>query len=265
MAATPALRLAARLAFAAASLAAARPALATPLEDAAERYRPYMIEQIDQALASARTLNERVAAKDIDGAKKTWIASRVGWERAEVFTSGFVAELDEQIDAWPDALTGFHAIEARLFGANTTEVGEETGRLIYHLTDLDVKIHHTPLNAQGLLNGAARLAYEVGESKADGGESRYSGTSLDDMRNNVAGIDLAYKVVFMSALQAADADLAQATQRSIDQLGAVLAVGDLKSLDPNKLRIKSEDVVIALQKAAPKIGLNAPTLEELTQ
>jgi iron uptake system component EfeO len=265
MAATPALRRLPRIALVAAGLGVVSPASAAPLDAAAERYRPYMIEQIDQALASARTLHERVAAKDLDGARKTWIAARVGWERAEVFTSGFVAELDEQIDAWPDALNGFHAIEARLFGANTTEVGDETSRLIYHLADLDVKIHHTPLNAQGLLNGAARLAYEVGESKADGGESRYSGTSLDDMRNNVAGIDLAYKTVFMTSLESADADLAHATQRSIDQLTAVLAVADLKSLDPGKLRIKSENVVIALQKAAPKIGLNAPTLEELTQ
>ncbi len=56
-----------------------------------------------------------------------------------------------------------------------------------HLADLDVKVHYTPFNAQGLLNGTARLAYEVGENKADGGESRFSGTSLDDMRNNVVG------------------------------------------------------------------------------
>jgi hypothetical protein len=38
--------------------------------------------------------------------------------RSEVFTSGFVPELDSQIDAVPDATTGFHAIEAKLFGAN---------------------------------------------------------------------------------------------------------------------------------------------------
>ena len=264
MAAAPALRLLPRIALVAVALAAAA-ASAAPLDAAAERYRPYMIEQIDQALASARTLHDCIVAKDLAGAKKAWVAARVGWERAEVFTSGFVAELDEQIDAWPDALTGFHAIEAKLFGANTTEVGEETNTLIFHLVDLDLKIHQTPLYAQGLLNGAARLAYEVGESKADGGESRYSGTSLDDMRNNVAGIQLAYKVVFEAALDAADASLAQATQRSIDEVTALLAAADLKSLDPDKLRTKSEDLVIALQKAAPKLGLTAPTLEDITQ
>ena len=110
----------------------------------------------------------------------------MGWEKAEVFISGFVSDLDEDIDAWPNALNGFHAIEARLFGANAADVIGATDQLIYHLTDLDIKIRQIPLNSQGLLNGAARLAYEVGESKADGGESRYSGTSLDDMRNNVS-------------------------------------------------------------------------------
>ena len=95
----------------------------------------------------------------------------------------------------------FH-LGGSFFGAGAVDVAEEINALIYHLTDLDVKIRYTPLNAQGLLDGTARLAYEVGESKADGGESRYSGTSLDDMRNNVAGIQLAYAVIFAAAVEA---------------------------------------------------------------
>jgi iron uptake system component EfeO len=235
------------------------------LDGPVERYRPLMIEEIGQALAGAKTLHERVAAKDIDGAKKAWITARIGWERAEVFTSGFVPDLDEEIDAWPNALAGFHAIEAKLFGANSTDVGEETNTLIYYLTDLDIKIRQMPLNAQGLLNGTARLAYEVGESKADGGESRYSGTSLDDMRNNVSGIQLAYKTIFATALETADPKLAGTTQEAIEQLMTQLKPGDIKSLDPEKLRAKSEELIVALQTAAPKIGLRTPTLEDITQ
>jgi iron uptake system component EfeO len=245
--------------------AAGEPARAQTLDDAAERYRPYLIQEIGDALAGARLLQDRVAAKDLDGAKKAWIAARIGWERAEVFTSGFVADLDERIDAWPDALMGFHAIEAKLFGAGALDVTDQTKVLILNLADLDVKIHHIPLGAQKLLNGAARLAYEVGESKADGGESRYSGTSLDDMRNNVAGLRLAYGTIFKPALDTADAGLAKATADSIEQLSALLAVKDLRGLEPAKLRAKSEELVIALQKAAPKIGLRAPALEDLIQ
>ena len=73
---------------------------------------------------------------------------------------------------------------------------KETDDLIADLADLDGKLRQMPLPAQDLLNGAARLAYEVGESKADGGESRFSGTSLDDMRNNVSGIAQAYNILF---------------------------------------------------------------------
>jgi iron uptake system component EfeO len=240
-------------------------ARAEPLDAEAESYRPLMIEEIGQALAGAKTLKERIDARDIDGAKKAWISARVGWERAEVFTAGFVSELDEQIDAWPNALTGFHAIEAKLFGANSTDVGEQVTSLIYYLTDLDIKIRQMPLNAQGLLNGVGRLAYEVGESKADGGESRYSGTSIDDMRNNVSGIDLAYKTIFVSSLQNADAALAQKMQQTIDDLGASLKVADVNELDPQKLRARSEELVISLQAAAPKIGLRRPTLEDISQ
>ena len=71
-----------------------RAAIAAPLDDAAEQYRPYMIEGIGQALAGARDLRERIAAHDLPGAKKAWISARAGWERSEVFTAGFVPELD---------------------------------------------------------------------------------------------------------------------------------------------------------------------------
>lgn len=236
-----------------------------PLQAAAESYRPLMIEEIDSALAGAKKLHACIAAEDVTCAQKAWIDSRIGWERAEVFTAGFVSELDREIDAWPDALTGFHAIEAKLFGAKSLDVEGQMKSLLLNLADLDVKIHYTPLTAQGLYNGTARLAYEVGESKADGGESRFSGTSLNDMRNNVEGIDIAYKKIFADALQAADPALAASVQGKIDEMNKLLAVPDLKSLDSDKLRAKSEELILALQSAAPKLGLRSPTLEILLQ
>src|SRR6266581_4513541 len=147
---------------------------AAPLDDAAERYRPYMIEGIGDALAGARALRERAAVNDLAGARKAWISARAGWERSEVFTIGFVPELDAQIDAWPNAISGFHAIEAKLFGAGRTEVESDAAALVANLDSLHGKLRDMPLTPQGLLDGTVRLAYEVGESKADGGESRIS-------------------------------------------------------------------------------------------
>jgi iron uptake system component EfeO len=234
---------------------------AAPLDDAAERYRPYMVESIGHALAGVRNLRERIAAKDLTGARKAWISARAGWERSEVFTAGFVPELDAQIDAWPNADSGFHAIEAKLFGTNRTDVEAETDALVDHLDSLQGKLHDMTLTPQGLLDGTVRLAYEVGESKADGGESRISGTSLDDMRNNVAGIDFAYRTIFATALRTADGKLADLVDTRIDQLKKIVAAPDLPRVDIPALRRTSEELVVALQSASAKLGLQLPTLE----
>jgi iron uptake system component EfeO len=235
---------------------------AQSLDEVAERYRPYMITNIDQALAGARELRDRIVAHDIAGAQKAWISARVGWERSEVFTSGFVPQLDDAIDAWPDATKGFHGIEAKLFGANSFDVQDQIDTLILNLADLDQQIRNIPLTAQGLLNGVTRLAYEVGDSKVDGGESRFSGTSLDDMRNNVEGIELAYRTLFAATLEATDSKLARRVQGEIDRLKQLLTAEDLKQLDPDALRKASENLVVTLQIAGPKMGLSTPTLEE---
>jgi iron uptake system EfeUOB component EfeO/EfeM len=234
---------------------------AAPLDEAAENYRPYMIEGIGQALAGARALRERAAAGDLEGAKQAWISARAGWERSEVFTAGFVPELDAQIDAWPNADSGFHAIEARLFGAGLVDVQVDTDALVEHLSSLNNKLRDMPLTPQGLLDGTVRLAYEVGESKADGGESRISGTSLDDMRNNVAGIDFAYRTIFAPALTAADAQLAAALDARLKQLKAIVAGPDLRHIDIPALRRASEELVVTLQDASDKLGLRRATLE----
>jgi iron uptake system component EfeO len=239
----------------------ARSASAAPLDEAAERYRPYMIEGIGQALTGARNLRERVAAGDLTGARTAWISARAGWERSEVFTAGFVPELDAQIDAWPNADTGFHAIEARLFGAGHTDIDAETGTLVGHLSDLHGKLHDMPLTPQGLLDGIVRLAYEVGESKADGGESRISGTSLDDMRNNVSGIRFAYRTIFAAALASVDQKLSDAVDGRIGELEALVTAPDLQHVDIPKLRRASEELVVAFQAASAKLGLRRPTLE----
>jgi iron uptake system EfeUOB component EfeO/EfeM len=235
-----------------------------PLDGAAERYRPLMAEEIDRSLTGARAMREAVLANNVDEAQKAWIAARIGWERAEVFTTGFT-ELDREIDAWPNAATGFHAIEAKLFGAGRLDIQPETDALIFHLTDLRTKIRDTRLTAQGLLDGATKLAYEVGESKADGGESRFSGTSLNDMRNNVDGLESVFRIVFASEIEARDPQLAGALRAKIGELQALLQVPALSRLDSGKLRAESEELIISMQTAAPLIGLQRPSLQDLVQ
>jgi iron uptake system component EfeO len=239
----------------------ARVADAAALDEAAERYRPYAIEGIGSALAGARDLRERAAANDLAGARKAWLSARAGWERSEVFTAGFVPELDALIDAWPNADSGFHTIEAKLFGTGQTDIGRDADALVQHLDVLHTRLRDMPLSPQGLLDGTVRLAYEVGESKADGGESRISGTSLDDMRNNIAGVEFAYRTVFADRLKEVDAGLADKVTARIEELKTIVAAPDLPHVNVRSLRRVSEELVISLQAASAKLGLRRSTLE----
>lgn len=235
---------------------------AASLDEATERYRALLITDMDQALAGTRLLKDRIDANDLAGAKKAWIDARVGWERSEVFTAGFIPDLDDAIDAWPDAVAGFHGIEAKLFGSNRIDVGGELDVLIARLAEADDRVRNMPLTPQGLLNGLTRLAYEIGDSKVDGGESRFSGTSLNDMRDNADGIELAYDTLFAPSLAAADAKLDKQIHDQIARLKALLKVESLKQIEPDALQKSSETLVIALQAAGAKVGLAKPTLED---
>jgi iron uptake system EfeUOB component EfeO/EfeM len=232
------------------------------LDEPVAFYRTEISKDIGEALAGAKSLRECLAQNDVACAKKAWIAARGGWERSEVFTGGLVPELDEKIDTWPKSTTGFHAIESKLFGAQRTDVMNETDALIADLSDLAAKIQTMPLPPQELLNGLARLAYEIGESKADGGESRVSGTSLDDMRNNVSGINEAYHTLFAKALSESDPKLAAKVQQEIEALDTLLKVPNLNTIDPDKLRETGEEFVVTLTDAAPKLSLQKPALED---
>jgi iron uptake system component EfeO len=237
------------------------PARATTLDDGAEQYRSHLITDIDRTLASARTLVASAAAGDLAGAKQAWIEARIGWERSEVFTTGFVPELDRDIDAWPNAVMGFHAIEAKLFGTSRSNFENEANGLVSNLSELSARVRSTPLTPQGLLDGIARLAYELGESKVDGGESRVSGTSLNDMRNNVDGIELAWRTIFAPTAESRDRQVNEEMQRSIEELKAMVDVGELRRVDPDRLRISTEELVLKLQNAARLLDLKKPTLE----
>ena len=59
--------------------------------------------------------------------------------------------------------------------------------------------------------------------------------------------------------------LAATIRQQIERLKALVAVPDLKSLQSEKLRGASEELIVMLQTAAPKVGLRAPSLEEIAE
>lgn len=230
---------------------------ALPLETAAAAFKPYVLEQISLCLSTVKSMGERVTARDLPGAQQSWLAARTGWEGSEVITNEFFPDLDRKIDAWPDAERGFHAIEAKLFGAHDIQVLPATLELINNLTEFERQLRATTLTAQRLLNGTAKLIYEIGENKAEGGESPFSGNSLTEMRVNVASVAAAYQRVFAPLTKK---ELARVFANDLAVLQALLSVPTLQDLDQVRLRDASESLVNDLAIVGKEAGLEKPRL-----
>jgi iron uptake system component EfeO len=233
---------------------------ALPLETAAAAFKPYVLEQISLCLSTVKSMGERVAARDLAGAQQSWLAARSGWEGSEVITNEFFPDLDRKIDAWPDAERGFHAIEAKLFGAHDIQVLPATLELIRNLTEFQRQLRATTLTAQGLLNGTAKLIYEIGENKAEGGESPFSGNSLTEMRVNVASVAAAYQRVFAPLTKKGNAELARVFAKDLAVMQALVSVPTLQDLDQTRLRDASESLVNDLVIVGKEAGLEKPGL-----
>jgi iron uptake system component EfeO len=253
-----------RTAFAGALLAIglASPAQAGSLDEAAARFKPYIAERIAESLAGTQMLRERIGARDLAGAQQAWLAARGGWESAEIVTKELFPELDAAIDPWPNAKLGFHAIEAKLFGAHQVDALPEADELVRHLTTFAAELDAATLPAQGLLNGTTKLAYEIGDDKAAGGESQFSGNSLDEMGYNLAGIRAAYHAVFEPSLKARNAKRAEALEKHLEELQSLIAVRRLMDLDQAQLRKLSEGLAADLVAAGQEVGLASPNLAD---
>lgn len=250
--------------LAASLLALSGPANADTLAKGAADYKPYAVEHIGKALKSAKELQAAIKAGDVKAAQSAWIKSRKGWEAVEPITAEFFPKLDEAIDAWPDSKQGYHAIEAALFSGKLKEIAASTDKLVADLAEFDKQLSAASFafEPQGLLNGAAKLAYEVGENKSKGGESPYAGTSIIDMHENVEGIEAVYELAFDATLKASDAKLAGDIHNKIEELEDLVEAKDLKSLNQPALKKAGEELAVLLQNAGPKLGLKKPSLEE---
>jgi iron uptake system component EfeO len=244
--------------------AAATRAEAQSLAKGADNYKPFAVEHIGKALAGAKELQAAVKANDAKAAQAAWIKSRKGWEAIEPITGEFFGKLDEAIDAWPDAKRGYHAIEAALFAGKLGEVGATVDGLVANLAEFEKQLSAPSFKfaPQGLLNGATKLAYEIGENKAKGGESPYAGTSIIDIYENNEGIEAIYKLVFHETLKKSDPKLAKRIVDKIEDVEGFVKGKDLKSVDAAGLNKAGEELAVLLQTAAPKLKLQKPKLGE---
>jgi iron uptake system component EfeO len=230
------------------------------LEDSAADFRPYVLDAIGRSLSSVKAMRERIDAQDLAGAQRAWLAAREGWEGSEVVTSEFFPQLDRAIDGWPDADKGFHAIEAKLFGAHDVKAAPAAAELVGNLEEFRRELQRTTLTPQGLLNGTTKLVYEIGEDKGEGGESPYSGNSLPEIRDNLRCVEAAWQHVFASAVQRTDPALARSFTAHLHQLRSLCAVATIQQLDQVMLRDLSESVANDLVNISRVLGLVRPQL-----
>ena len=237
-------------------------AAADMLAAGAKNYKPYAVKQIGAALAGGKDLQAAVKAGDVKAAQAAWIASRKGWETAEPITGEFFPKLDETIDAWPDAKQGYHAIEAALFSGKLDEIKAPVDKLVADLSAFNTRLSapNFQFDPQRLLNGATKLAYEIGESKSKGGESPYSGTSLIDIQQNIDGVEAVYKLVFHPSLMMRDPKLAARIVDKIDDVQKLVKVTDMKSVDQPALKNAGEELAVLLQNSAAKLKLKKPAV-----
>ncbi len=233
------------------------PALETRLDQLAAVYKQKAAGDITSLVENSRKMLAAMQAGDVQAARQAWIDARVGYERSEIFTIKFPS-LDSAIDSWPNADTGFHGIEAKLFQPAGTLPIAEAQVLVEKVETLQRVFEAEPLYAHGVLVGIGSLAFELGESKAKGGESAISGTSLKDMQSNVHGIELAWNTVFSAAMQEKNKGVGDRVEKEIAELKQMVSVGSLDQVEAQALEAKAEMLAGSVADAAVELGWKAP-------
>ncbi|WP_411105847.1 iron uptake system protein EfeO [Streptomyces sp. cmx-4-9] len=179
----------------------------SPEADAAvAAYRQYVVAQAEETVPKAQAFADAVKAGDVEGAKKAYAASRIGWERTEPVAESF-GDIDPKVDVREDGLepgqdpakdwTGWHRLEKALWADN--KIGDEEKKLadtlITDLTDWQKKVGQAEITPTSMANGAKELLDEVATGKVTGEEERYSHTDLVDFKANVEGAQKAYELL----------------------------------------------------------------------
>ncbi|MBF6048290.1 peptidase M75 [Streptomyces sp. NRRL B-1677] len=169
------------------------------LDKAVAEYRKYVQEQADETIPAAQKFADAVKAGDVDGAKKLYAVSRIGWERTEPVAESF-GDIDPKVDVREDGLekdqkwTGWHKLEKSLWDEKKIDEDDKklADQLMTDLKDWQKRVGTAEITPTSMANGAKELLDEVYRNKITGEEERYSHTDLVDFEGNVAGAEKAY-------------------------------------------------------------------------
>ncbi|MET7760036.1 iron uptake system protein EfeO [Streptomyces sp. NPDC005389] len=176
------------------------------MDAAVAAYRQYVQAQADATLPKVKVFTDAVRAGDIEGAKKAYAESRIGWERTEPVAESF-GDIDPKVDVREDGLedgqdpakdwTGWHRLEKALW--QDKKIGEREKQLA-DLLDKDLadwvkRVGKAEITPTSMANGAKELLDEVATGKVTGEEERYSRTDLVDFKANVEGAQKSFDLL----------------------------------------------------------------------
>ncbi|KRQ23692.1 peptidase M75 [Mycobacteroides sp. H001] len=199
-------------------------------KDATDRYRGYVISQVDALSESAGKFVEAVKAKDIASAKAQYPTSRVYYERIEPVAEAFPNDLDPRIDLREADLqpgekwTGYHRLEKDLWVTglqpDTDAIADQLLKDIKELSD-GVRAKDFDINTTKIAGGAQTLLDEVARTKISGEEEAFSHTDLWDFQANVDGSQNAVATV-RPILDERKPELGQAIDKRFKEVDTLL-------------------------------------------
>ncbi|MFJ7126864.1 iron uptake system protein EfeO [Streptomyces sp. NPDC098101] len=176
------------------------------MDAAVSAYRQYVQAQAEQTLPRAKVFTDAVRAGDVEGAKKAYAPSRIGWERTEPVAESF-GDIDPKVDVREDGLeegqdpvkdwTGWHRLEKALWqdGKITAREKQLADTLDEDLADWVKRVGRAEITPTSMANGAKELLDEVATGKVTGEEERYSHTDLVDFKANVEGAQKSFDLL----------------------------------------------------------------------
>lgn len=196
------------------------------LGTATSGYQRYVEAQAQQLRTLTAGFTAAVKAGNVARAKALYAQARAPYEAIEPVAESF-GDLDPDIDARAGDVPaaqwgGYHRIEQQLWvHGNTAGMAPVADKLLADVDTLIAKIKTTSYQPADLANGATDLLTEVGKTKLQGEEERYSRTDLSDIQANVSGSQTAFELL-APALRASDAELVTIIQQRFGQLAALL-------------------------------------------
>ncbi|MFF9864177.1 iron uptake system protein EfeO [Streptomyces sp. NPDC013953] len=230
------------------------------MDAAVAAYRQYVQQQADETLPRVKVFTDAVRAGDIEGAKKAYAASRIGWERTEPVAESF-GDIDPKVDVREDGLepgqkwTGWHRLEKALWQEKKLGPGAAAlaDTLDKDLADWVKRVGKAEITPTSMANGAKELLDEVATGKVTGEEERYSHTDLVDFKANVEGAQKSYELLKPVASKNDPALVAELDR----QFGSLNALLDTYRADKASYDFRPYDKVGAAQRKELSDGVNA--------